>query len=119
MQCNDMDIRKKIALKSIEQKIVFLNLSDILYATIDQRKTVIVTPRSQIQLNESLNTLQNKLPQELFMRVHKSFIVNLYMLTEIRPVTKHTYEGLIAYVNEPVLISPEAYKKIESLFHLR
>ncbi len=53
-----------------------LNYDDVLYIQSDSEYVVYYTADGKIMSNQSLTKLEKLLPDELFMRVHRSFIVN-------------------------------------------
>lgn len=59
------------------EKLLF---NDILYIEADRNYSTIVTANGQFVLTNTLKTLQKKLPSTHFMRVHRSFLVNISKL---------------------------------------
>lgn len=53
-----------------------LRYASILYIESDSEYAIYHTPTGKIMSNQSLTALEKKLPTALFMRVHRSFIVN-------------------------------------------
>ncbi len=53
-----------------------LRYGSILYIESDSEYAIYHTTEGKIMSNQSLTALEKKLPTELFMRVHRSFIVN-------------------------------------------
>tara|TARA_Y100001933_G_scaffold194235_1_gene194259 strand:- start:209 stop:943 length:735 start_codon:yes stop_codon:yes gene_type:complete len=60
-----------------------LMLDQILYLEADRNYTNIVTEKGHYLLSSTLKTLEAKLPQNSFLRVHRSYIVNVKKLDAI------------------------------------
>ncbi|MBT8313401.1 MAG: response regulator [Maribacter sp.] len=61
-------------------QMIKLLLGDILYVEADRNYCRIVTPSNQYLLTTTLKTMEGKLPKQLFMRVHRSYMVNIAKL---------------------------------------
>ncbi len=70
---------------------VFVDMYDIHLVQREERSTVIYTSNQRITTNESLSDLSKRLDSELFYRCHKSYIINLAMVTEAYPYGRWTY----------------------------
>jgi DNA-binding LytR/AlgR family response regulator len=57
-----------------------LLLSDILYIEADRNYCKIVTARKHYLITATLKTMEEKLPKHKFLRVHRSYIVNIAKL---------------------------------------
>lgn len=57
-----------------------LLLSDILYIEADRNYCMIVTSSSRYLLATTLKTMEEKLPKNMFIRVHRSYMVNISKL---------------------------------------
>lgn len=53
-----------------------IKYADILYIQSDSEYVVYHTAKGKIMSNQSLSALEKKLPADMFMRVHRSYIVN-------------------------------------------
>ena len=77
-----------LALKVLDDRIfvrhngqmVKLLLSDILYIEADRNYCKIVTNSNQYLLTTTLKTMEEKLPKHSFLRVHRSYMVNISKL---------------------------------------
>lgn len=83
-----------------------VKFSDIIYLKGDGNYTTLVTSKKTFSLRNILKEFEEILPQELFLRIHKSFIVNLQEIVTISPkeismgedkvpVGRTYYQGLI------------------------
>lgn len=74
-----------------ENKLIPIEIKDIIYATIEDKNTIIVTDRGKFEINCTLNKLLEKLDSSIFFRSHKSYIVNLNNISSIEPWFNATY----------------------------
>jgi len=83
-------VMNKLAL-SIEESIVLVNIGDIIYAGLEDGKVVVKTIKQTFIVNDPLVILEKKLPQDYFIRVHRSYIVNSNHILEVQPWFNSTY----------------------------
>lgn len=74
----------KIAV-SAEEKIVLLSFAEILFIESCEGKCVIKSRKQSYKVNETLAEAEKKFNQPQFLRVHRSYIVNLDQIEEIQP----------------------------------
>ncbi|KQO17846.1 LytTR family DNA-binding domain-containing protein [Paenibacillus sp. Leaf72] len=73
-------------------QIVYLDLSEIIFIERIGQKTLIHTDTQEIYVYVSLKDLMGILP-DMFVRSHKSFIVNVFNLKELNFFNRNTYEA--------------------------
>ena len=66
-----------------KDRMVRIALADILYIEADRNYCHLFTTAHQYTLTTSLKVLEDKLPNIQFLRVHRSFIVNLLRVDEV------------------------------------
>ena len=69
-----------------QRKIVKLDLADISYLESLNDKVIIHTSKSHIQTTQRIGYLAEKLPKNLFIRTHRSFIVALDKVTAFNSI---------------------------------
>jgi len=67
----------------IGDEIVFLNVDEIIFLTSEKGETVVVTKNEKMKTKIPLKDCEIKLPYERFLRVHKSYIVNVEKIRKI------------------------------------
>ncbi|EGO64465.1 LytR/AlgR family response regulator transcription factor [Acetonema longum] len=72
-------------------KIVLLDFQDIVFAQSAGDTLEIVTEATTYTISNTLADLEDRLRGEPFLRIHKSYIVNLEKISEIIPWFKGTY----------------------------
>ncbi|MEI4801862.1 LytR/AlgR family response regulator transcription factor [Bacillus sp. NPDC077411] len=104
---------KKLALL-IDESIVLVNIEDIVYAGLLDGKVIVKTICDTYVTNDTLAILEKKLPQVNFLRVHRSFIVNVNHISEIQPWFNSTY-NLIMKEDSKVPVSRTYAKELKKL----
>ena len=64
-------------------KMIKILIADILYIEADRNYSRIFTNKKEYLLTLTLKTIESKLPPELFVRVHRSYIINLSHVDEV------------------------------------
>ncbi|MEH7479646.1 LytTR family transcriptional regulator DNA-binding domain-containing protein [Neobacillus drentensis] len=104
---------EKLAI-TIEEKIVIVNISDILYIGTNEGKTVIATGNSKYFVSDTLITFERKLQHSSIIRVHRAYLVNVDAIIEIEPWFNSTY-NLIMKDGEKVPVSRTYTKELKQL----
>jgi two-component system response regulator LytT len=99
---------------TVEDRILLLNTSKILYISSVEGKTVIVTEDAQYTVSDSLVTFEQKLHNNSIVRVHRAFLVNLDGIVEIQPWFHSTY-NLIMKNGSKVPVSRSHMKELKQL----
>lgn len=73
---------------------------------------IIVINNKRITLNRSLKKWEEKLPKENFLRIHKSYIVNLDYIEKINKLPNQTYEVFIKDYISPIQMSRRIGKEL-------
>jgi two-component system response regulator LytT len=82
----------KLVVKS-GNRMVLVDSSDIIYATIEDGVIRIVTKDLDGQSNfRTVEELQNNLDPNMFWRVHRSYLVNINRIKEVVPWFKSSYQ---------------------------
>jgi two-component system response regulator LytT len=97
----------------MEDRIFMVHAREILALEVNQGETTIYTAEKNYKTTEPLNAWEKKLPQPPFMRVHRSYLVNLDKIEEIQPWFNQTYQVTVGdHVKIPVSRSYEqAFKE--------
>jgi two-component system response regulator LytT len=99
---------------TIDEKIVIVNISDILYIGTNEGKTVIATGNSKYSVSDALITFERKLQHSSIIRVHRAYLVNVDAIIEIEPWFNSTY-NLIMKDGEKVPVSRTYTKELKQL----
>ena len=81
---------KRFAVRSAG-KTVFVNLEDVDWIQAAENYVQLQTGRATHLLHVAMNTLENLLDPEIFLRIHRSIIINITRIKEMRPGTHGEY----------------------------
>ena len=101
-QSLDLNIAEEILIKS-NRRTYKININEILYIEGLKDYIIIHTIEQKLITASNLKTFSNKIPEQQFIRVSKSFIVN------IKKVTSFTAQSI--YINEIEIPMGEVYKQ--------
>lgn len=76
----------------MDDRIYMVKAQDILAIEVNHGETTIYTEEKEYRTFEPLNAWENKLPKPPFMRIHRSYLVNLDKIEEIEPWFNQTYQ---------------------------
>ncbi len=101
-----------------KNKLIPIEVKDILYVTVEDKSTVIVTKDGKYEINYSLNELTDKLSEQTFFRTHKSYIVNLDMIESIEPWFNSTYNINLKHINQTIPVSRSHIKNFKEKMNI-
>ncbi|WP_026564492.1 LytR/AlgR family response regulator transcription factor [Bacillus sp. UNC41MFS5] len=104
---------EKLAI-TIDEKIVIVNISDILYIGTNEGRTVIAIENTKYSVSDSLVTFERKLQHSSIIRVHRAYLVNVDAIVEIEPWFNSTY-NIIMKDGEKVPVSRTYTKELKQL----
>ena len=91
----DSPYTKRIVFKS-RGRILFLHVSDIRWIGAEENYVRISTESGSHLLRETMTRLEEKLDPQMFLRVHRSSIVNLQYVKEVRTEKDGEFAVLLA-----------------------
>ena len=112
MFCKELN---KIMIKD-KECMVFVDMGDIHLVQREDRNTVIYTADHRYVTNEPLGELQKRLDEQLFYRCHKSYIINLAMISEAYPYGRWTYVIKLKNIKEDALMTYEKFNQLSEQF---
>jgi DNA-binding LytR/AlgR family response regulator len=80
----------RIAIK-VKGKIVFINLSDVVSVQAEGNYVLLVRESNSYLLRESISALEEMLQHHGFIRIHRSTLVNITFVEEIKPYSTGEY----------------------------
>jgi len=94
--------------------VSLLDANDIVLIQREERSTVIITASGgKITTSETLSEIQERLDKSLFLRSHKSYIVNLSMVYEIYPYGRWTYIAKLKNTSLDALVTHDKFDEME------
>lgn len=73
------------------EKLFVLNMNDICYCKASEHEVFVNIGSEEYRITSSISDFYKKLPQNIFFKCHRSYIVNIDKITEIRPWFNNTY----------------------------
>ncbi len=97
--------------------VSFVDLNDILLVQREDRSTVLYTRGDgRFVTGDSLAEMEERLPNNVFFRCHKSYIINLNHIKDITPYGRWTYVVRLEDTKHDALITHEKYDELEQMF---
>lgn len=95
----------------------FLDLAGIILIQREERSTVIYTESGEKYVTaDTLSELDERLPDDMFFRTHKSYIVSLSHIDSISPYGRWTYVIKLRGTKLDALITHERYELLQQMF---
>lgn len=76
----------------IDDKIYVINIQDIIALYVEDGQLNIVTINAEYKIHEPLSAFEKKLPEHLFMRIHRSSIINKQHIKSAEQWFNNTYQ---------------------------
>lgn len=99
-------------------KLIPIDSSEIIYATVQERNTVIVSTKGKFESNNTLSHLEEKLNDQKLFRTHKSFLINLDYIEEIIPWFNSTYLIELKHTEEKIPVSRSNIKYFRQIMNI-
>ncbi len=89
-------------------KISFVPVDELIFLEATGNYIKLVTSNGSYLLRETMNNIEKKLSPEKFMRIHRSFIVKIEMIKELKPYFNSEY--IVILKNGKELKASKTYK---------
>lgn len=107
--------KDKLMIKGREQ-MTFLDTKDIILIERLDGETIITTKDGEFHTSASLGSMEAKLDPSEFMRCHKSYIVNLSMISQIEVYGRWTYTVKLKGTATTALMTAQKYEEVKQLY---
>lgn len=81
---------------NVDERIVLISPAEIVYFSAEDGKCKIKTINGEYKTAKTLSGLEKKLKKSHFLRVHRSYIVNVNLIDEIEPWFNSTYNLIMS-----------------------
>ena len=112
---NKSEINAAIIKVKENDRIIFININDIIFITREFRIIVIHSKVGNFKTVETLESLEQKLVSFSFFRCHRGFIINLKMVKELQPWGKKTFKVVMSNTSETILMTKTKAVEIENI----
>ena len=107
--------KEKLLIKGKEQ-ISFVDKKDIIMVERVESVTQIITKDETYRTSIGLGEIEEKLSTKEFMRCHKSYIINLSMISKIEPYGRWTYIVKFRGIESTALITAQNYEELKKMY---
>ena len=95
----------------------FVDIPSILLIQREERSSVLyLADGTRYVTGDPLSELEERLPESIFFRSHKSYIVNLNHIDSIAPYGRWTYIIKLRGTDRDALITHERFEALQALF---
>lgn len=98
--------------------LIPINTDEIIYATVENRSTVIISKKGRYEYPNTLSHLEEKLNTANFFRSHRSFLINLNYIEQIEPWFNSTYMIKLRYTDEKIPVSRNQVKRFKEIMNI-
>ena len=97
--------------------ISFIDIPQIAMVMRENRATILLMQDgTRYVVSDGMAELDERLPDELFFRTHKSYIVNLNLIESIAPYGRWTYVVKLKGLKDDALITHERFEALQKRF---
>lgn len=89
--------------------IFIIDLKSIILVEKVLKKSIVHTDNEKIEINDSLRSLMERLPENVFMKTHQSYIVNVSKVKGLVPFNPVSYTIRFMNTNETALLLRSKY----------
>ncbi|MEK5268577.1 LytR/AlgR family response regulator transcription factor [Weizmannia sp. FSL W8-0401] len=99
------------------EKIIVADANDIFYCAAQEKITLVYTQQETFEMPMAISEFQSLLPEDLFFRCHRSYLVNLTKIREIVPWFNQTYLLRLKGMDAEIPVSRRNVKQFKALMH--
>jgi two-component system LytT family response regulator len=107
--------KDKLMIRGKEQ-MTFIDKKDIILVERLDGETIITTKDGEFHTSASLGSIEEKLDTAEFMRCHKSYIINLSLITQLEVYGRWTYTVKLKGTDATALMTSQKYEEIKQLY---
>lgn len=109
-------VARRLMLKH-KEGLSFIDLEQIVLVQREERTTVIYTLDGEKYITpDTLSEIDERLPDDMFFRCHKSYIVNLAHIESVSPYGRWTYVIKLAGTRLDALMTHERYADLQKMY---
>ena len=100
-----------------KESACFVDTADIVLVQREGGSTVIYTENDSFVTSAGLSEIEAKLNPDLFMRSHKSYLINVSKIQRIEPYGRWTYIVTFKKLDKDALITAEKYEELKRRYY--
>ena len=100
-----------------KESACFVDTAEIILIQREEGSTVLYTQNDSFTTSASLNEIEAKLNPDLFMRSHKSYLINVSQIKRIEPYGRWTYIVTFKNLDKDALITAEKYEELKRRYN--
>lgn len=104
-------------LLKVKDGLVVVKPEEIIMIERENRSSVIITEKEHFSINKTLSELEAILPEDEFLRTHKSYIIRLDKILRMSVYGRWTYVVKLKGTKKDALMTKEKAKYLESIFN--
>jgi len=98
-----------------KEGISLVDTREIILIQREDRTTAIYTAQDRFVTSDSLGDIEQKLDGSVFLRCHKSYIININYIDRIYPYGRWTYIVKLKGTDKDALMTRESFEKLEQI----
>jgi len=106
----DQDILNRVVTKA-GSNIVVIPVNEIQYIEAQEDFVLIYTEKGRYSKSQTMKFYENHLPKEQFVRIHRSYIVNIEKIERLESYDKENYLAIV-HPNTKLKVSRSGYKTL-------
>jgi len=110
------DVLQRIAVKT-RHKIEVIPVADLIYIEADDDYVTLHTPSGNFLKEKTMKFMESHLDPALFVRIHRSFIVNISQIARLELYQKETY-NVVLKNGDSIRASSSGYKELKQRLNL-
>jgi len=120
---SDEEVKEKVEaisndlLLKVKDGLVVVKPEDIIMIERENRSSVIITEKEHFTINKPLGELEALLPDDEFLRSHKSYIIRLDRIEKMSIYGRWTYVVKLKGTKKDALLTKEKAKILETIFN--
>ncbi|MFC2121331.1 LytR/AlgR family response regulator transcription factor [Bacteroidota bacterium] len=97
--------------------IRFIKVADIVLLSSTQDYTKVHTSdQGEYLVTKTMNEWENRLPEEMFCRIHRSYIINFYFIDHVTRLSSNAAEVYLVGFDQPFRVSRSYFYKLKEKY---
>ena len=108
------NVPRKLIIRN-KESISFVDMEEIILVQREDRATAIYTVQDRFVTSDNLGDVEQKLDESMFIRCHKSYIININYIDKIYPYGRWTYIVKLKGTDRDALMTRESFDRLENI----